>query len=113
MQIQDLRRTLADKVFAICDCYFQNNAAKHSRYIYDIYKLTEHISMDEDFRHLIVEVRNVRKAAPICPSAHEIVQKDINKGDYTTLTEQLLEEDISYTTAIQTIIRIADSRIFD
>jgi len=45
MQVQDLRRTLADKVFAICDCYFQNNTAKHSRYIYDIYKLTEHVSI--------------------------------------------------------------------
>ena len=97
MQIQDLRRTLADKVFAICDCYFQNSTAKHSRYIYDIYKLTEHVSMDEDFRRLIMEVRNVRKAAPICPLVQEgidisallrkIVQKDIYKGDYTALTE--------------------------
>ena len=39
MKVQGLDRTLADKVFAICDYYMQNRIKKHSRHIYDIYKL--------------------------------------------------------------------------
>ena len=40
MKVQGLDRTLIDKVFAICDYYLNNNVTKHSRHIYDIYKLT-------------------------------------------------------------------------
>ena len=39
MKVQGLDRTLADKVFAICDYYMQDRVKKHSRHIYDIYKL--------------------------------------------------------------------------
>ena len=39
MKIQGIDRTLADKIFAICDYYLQGKEQKHSRHIYDIYKL--------------------------------------------------------------------------
>ena len=39
MKVQGLDRTLTDEVFAICDYYMQNRIKKHSRHIYDIYKL--------------------------------------------------------------------------
>lgn len=123
MPVQDLRRTLADKVFAICDYYLQNNTTKYSRHIYDIYKLIEHINMDTEFRTLVEEIRNVRKTAPICPSAqddvdvtallYEIIAKEVYKSDYTLLTEQLLEEKVSYETAIMAVRKIADLKIFD
>ena len=36
MKVQDLNRTLVDKVFAVCDYYLQDNVKQHSRHIYDI-----------------------------------------------------------------------------
>ena len=39
MKVQGIDRTLADKVFAVCDYYLQAKVAKHSRHLYDIYKL--------------------------------------------------------------------------
>ena len=35
MKVQGLDRTLADKVFAVCDYYLQNRVRKHSRHLYD------------------------------------------------------------------------------
>lgn len=40
MKVQGLDRTLADKVFAICDYYMQERVKKHSRHIYDTYKVS-------------------------------------------------------------------------
>ena len=34
MKVQGLDRTLADKIFAICDYYMQGKVKKHSRHIH-------------------------------------------------------------------------------
>lgn len=69
MKVQGLDRTLTDKVFAVCDYYLQNRIKKHSRHIYDIYKLLPLVKQDDAFRALVREVRAVRKESVICPSA--------------------------------------------
>lgn len=37
MTLQTVERTLADKVFAVCDYYMQGRIKRHSRHLYDIY----------------------------------------------------------------------------
>ena len=123
MKVQGLDRTLTDKVFAICDYYLQNRIKKHSRHIYDIYKLLPFVKMDESFKRLAEEVRGVRKCSNICPSAQDdvdipallqiITEQEIYKDDYHNLTEALLEEDVSYETAVQAIEKIRVSGIFE
>lgn len=48
MKVQGIDRTLVDKVFAICDYYLQGNVKKHSRHLYDIYKLFPLVPQDTD-----------------------------------------------------------------
>ena len=38
---QAIERTLVDKVFAICDYYMTGKTERHSRHLYDIYKILE------------------------------------------------------------------------
>ena len=121
MKVQGLNRTLIDKVFAICDYYLQNRIKKHSRHIYDIYKLLPFVVMDESFKRLVEEVRAVRKCSNICPSAQDdvdipallqlITEQEIYKEDYQNLTEALLEEAVSYETAVQAVEKIRTSGI--
>lgn len=109
-------------MFAICDYYLQNRIKKHSRHIYDIYKLLLLVEMNENFKKLVGEVRTVRKCSNICPSAQDdadvaellqtIIEQKIYKEDYQNLTEALLEEEVSYETAIQAIEKIQASGIF-
>ena len=73
MKVQGLDRTLVDKVFAICDYYMQDKVKKHSRHIYDIYKLFQIVPQTEKFKALIREVRSVRAMTNICPSAQSEV----------------------------------------
>lgn len=123
MKVQGIDRTLIDKVFAICDYYLQNRVEKHSRHLYDIYKLFPLIPQGESFGNLVHEVRMVRTQVNICPSAQpeihisklltEIIQTNVYKHDYNTLTIQLLGEKIPYETVIKTLQTIADSGIFD
>ena len=52
MKVQGIDRTLADKVFAVCDYYLQGKVAKHSRHLYDIYKLLPLVPQDENFKEI-------------------------------------------------------------
>ena len=120
MKVQSIERTLADKIFAICDYYLQDNITRHSRHLYDIYKL---VPLDDTFKNLILEVRNIRATSPICPSANpnisiskllrQIVEKQSYKTDYDTLTIGLLDEKIPYNTAITALLEIIKSNIFE
>ena len=61
MKVQALERTYIDKIFALCDYYIQNKSKRYSRHLYDIYKLTQHISFDANFEKLYYEIREHRK----------------------------------------------------
>lgn len=123
MKVQGLDRTLIDKVFAVCDYYLSGRVKKHSRHIYDIYKLSPLVRQDDDFKKLIQEVRDVRSKASICLSAqpdvnvtellYKIIRDEVYKEDYNTLTVRLLKEKVDYNEAIQVLRKIADSGFFD
>lgn len=123
MKVQGMDRTLVDKVFAICDYYVRGNVKRHSRHIYDIYKLLPHVKQDEAFHLLVREVRAVRAETKICPSAmqgvdvtdllNRIVAEGVYKEDYNVLTVRLLEDKVTYEEAIISVKSIADSRAFD
>lgn len=123
MKVQGLDRTLVDKVFAICDYYMQDKVKKHSRHIYDIYKLFQIVPQTEKFKALIREVRSVRAMINICPSAQSevhvsemltfLIENEIYKDDYEKVTARILEEDVSYETAIEAVKKIAASGMFE
>lgn len=123
MKVQGIDRTLADKIFAICDYYLQDKVQKHSRHIYDIYKLFPLVPQNGDFKNLVHEVRNIRAQSPVCPSANsdvnisqllnQIIEEKAYKSDYVNLTTQLLEEQISYEMAIEALKDISKSGSFD
>ena len=123
MKVQGIDRTLADKVFAVCDYYLQGKVAKHSRHLYDIYKLLPLVPQDENFKELVKEVRAVREQSVICPSAlpeanvpellEKIIKEKAYKQDYDSLTTQLLEENVPYDTVIATLKKVAESSIFE
>ena len=123
MKVQGLDRTLADKIFAICDYYMQGKVKKHSRHIYDIYKLLQIVPQTEEFKTLVREVRDVRAMTNICPSAQPgvnvpqmldfLVKNEIYKEDYENITSRILEENVSYDTAIEAVRKIAASEMFE
>lgn len=122
MKVQGIDRTLVDKVFAICDYYLQGKTARHSRHLYDIYKLLPLVPQDQKFKTLVQEVRAVRAQSIICPSAQpevsisnlllKIIDEKTYKQDYDVLTSQLLEEPVPYNTAVNALKQIAENHIF-
>lgn len=120
---QTIERTLVDKVFALCDYYMQGETARHSRHLYDIYKIVNAIGITDELVKLIPEVRAVRSELSICPSAkegicitdilNEIIEKESYKMDYEDITQGLLFVPVSYDTVIQSIKKIADSGIWN
>ena len=123
MKVQGLDRTLVDKVFAICDYYMQDRVKKHSRHIYDIYKLLPVVPQNEDFKNLIKDVRSVRAMTNICPSAQPevnvpellnfLIENEVYRDDYEKVTARILEEDVNYETAIKAVKEIAVSGLFE
>lgn len=123
MKVQGIDRTLVDKVFAICDYYMQDKVKKHSRHVYDIYKLHRIVPQTEEFKKLVREVRDVRALNSICPSAQPgenipkllnyLVDNNVYKDDYEAVTSRILEEQISYETAVQALRTIAGSGMFE
>lgn len=122
MKVQGIDRTLADKVFAVCDYYMGGKVVKHSRHLYDIYKLLPLVPQNEKFTELVQEVRQIRSQSNICPSAapdvdipellERIMKEKAYKSDYDALTTQLLEEKVSYDIVITALEKIAESDSF-
>ena len=122
MKVQNIDRTMVDKIFAVCDYYLQGKVDKHSRHLYDIYKLLPLVSIDDNFRELVREVRVVRAQSTVCPSAlpevnisellRKIIKEKAYMKDYDGLTVQLLEEDVTYDKAIVALKQIAEYNLF-
>jgi len=122
MNLQSLERTFADKVFAICDYYMNDEIKGHSRHIYDLYMVLPKIIFDEKYKELVIEIRNHRSAMSICPSAmpgvsipellKEITEKDIYISDYNEITKYFQNVPLEYDEVISVISRIIESGIF-
>lgn len=108
MRVQSLERTLIDKIFALCDYYIQDKAARNSRHLYDIYKISKEVTVDNDFHKLILEVRahrqgmknNIAPAADESINISELIKKfcdeDFYADDYEKTTKNLISDDFSY-----------------
>ena len=111
MNVQALNRTLIDKIFAVCDYYLQGKAHRNARHLYDIYKLSEYIVVDQEFLSLVKEVREHRigMGKEIAPAANfdidilEVVRKicdeDFYKNDYKETTIKLISDSLTYEEA--------------
>ena len=123
IKVQKLERTLIDKIFAICDYMIGNNINGHSRHIYDISRLLDNIKLDDNFALLINEVREDRKKNTKCYSAQDgiviskllktIIDSNIYKEDYETITSKLISKPIKYEEAIESLKTIIESKIFE
>ena len=121
MKVQSLERTLVDKIFAIGDYYLAGKEIeKHSRHLYDIYKLLLLVKLDDDFRQLVLHVREERVKNRICLSAQDgvnlsevlqkIVVEDAYQYGYNHLTVRLLDEQVSYEEAISALKKLIESQ---
>lgn len=121
LNVQSAQRTFVDKIFALGDYYLSGNIREHSRHIYDLYKLTEVVTINDELKMLIEQVRQDRKGHKQCLSAEDdidlkkLLQEIIDKGayreDYETITETLLFETVTYEEAIKTLQKICESNL--
>lgn len=117
MKTQSLSRTFIDKVYATCDYYLQGKTQRLSRHIYDLHKIFPRMKFDDEFKRLVKEVKALRAQMDICPSAKpgvnvsQLIQKycteDFYKADFEIITDTLINEDISYSKVIETMLKIA------
>lgn len=122
LNVQTAERTLIDKLYALGDYYLSDSVHEHSRHIYDIYKLLDIVSLNDNLKCLANEVQQERKPHEQCRSAkdevdmnmllREIIDKDIYKKDYEDITEKLLFEDVKYDVAIDALKKVVDYNLF-
>ncbi len=121
--VQKLERTFVDKVFAICDYFERKEPNRNSRHIYDLYKITNLIDLNnKELIKLVHNVREDRKTNDRCISAKygydvnatlkEIVDSDFFKSDYNSVTMLLLTKSVNYETSINAIEEIIKSNLF-
>lgn len=123
MNVQGIDRTLADKVFALCDYYMQGKTKRYSRHIYDIYMILPKVTQNEEFKQLVHQVRVLRSNMSICPSAvegvsipellTEIIGKEVYKADYHEITTYFQNHPVDYDEAISALKDIANSGMFE
>lgn len=113
VNVQSKERTLVDKIFAIGDYYLSSNLEEHSRHIYDIYQLINHVDLNNSLASLFMSVKNARRINDFCFSAKDdIVLSKLLEGiiesrcfelDYNTNTVALCYNKIDYETAIESL----------
>jgi predicted nucleotidyltransferase component of viral defense system len=123
MNVQSIKRTFIDKIFAVCDYRIQDMQDRDSRHLYDICKLLGQVELDEELDALVDLVRDDRMFSKNNLSAQleynipemlkEIIQSRFYERDYRDITQKLLYEDIDYDYAVENGIAIvADSDVF-
>lgn len=123
IRVQTLDRTLVDKVFAICDYKIYDTIKRNSRHIYDLSRLLERVKLDDSLKELAKDVRNDRKVHSRCYSAQdgvsvpqilsEIVDNEIYKNDYETITKEMMYKYVPYDEAIKALSVIIESGVFE
>ena len=118
IRVQSLQRTFVDKIFALCDYYLGGRTEKMSRHLYDIHKILPHMSLDDDMRNFIEEIRRAREGKRDCLSAgknfslpdaiERIIAEKVYKNDYDLVTSVLLYESAPYGEVIGSLKKIAD-----
>ncbi len=91
--------------------------------MYDLYKICDHIVLNDELKQLALEVRSARCSSKQCYSAQqgadvnklltEIVQKEVYKSDYDNITSGLLFEEVPYSQAIEVIHKIIKNGLMD
>ena len=114
---------MIDKLFALADYYLLGTTSEHSRHIYDIFKLSEIVDIDETLKDLAVSVANERKphkmslsvqdGADIKNILKEIISKNIYKENYENITLPLLFETVSYEQAVAALSDILEKGLFN
>ena len=122
VNVQMAERTFVDKLYALGDYYLSDAISELSRHIYDIYKLSEIVSLDDSLRALVKEVYMEREPHVQCHSAkpnidmnvllQEVIDKEIYKTDYENITMKMLFEEIPYETAIEKLKRVVEYKLF-
>lgn len=123
INVQSAERTLIDKIFALADYYMLKTTSEHSRHIYDIYKLSKIVTIDESLMDLALSVAQERKPHKMSVSVqdgvditeiiHEIISNAPYEEDYENITIPLLFEDVSYKQAISALENILNKGLFD
>lgn len=118
MKVQSLGRTFIDKIYALCDYYLEGKAKRHSRHLYDIYKLYPAIDFNEDLQKLACQVREHRASLPQCPSAkqgvdikgliYSFLDEEFYRHDYDSITNTLIYDRVTYEQVAKRIREIAD-----
>jgi len=122
MNVQSLKRTFIDKIFALCDYYMDNDLKLHSRHIFDIYMLLPKMDFDDDFKILITEVREHRQFIGRCPSSapevdiqsllKQIIDKRVYEDDYKDITSYFQKTKVEYDEAITALKKVLDASVF-
>ncbi|MFR2953709.1 MAG: nucleotidyl transferase AbiEii/AbiGii toxin family protein, partial [Clostridium sp.] len=117
MKLQSLERTLADKVFALCDYYVQGKSKRYSRHLYDIYKLTNKIDVANALSNLYNEIKVHRKQMKNCQSAQDgedvsglinaFCDEDFYKNDYQEITNYFSDDYVAYEDTIKQMRKLA------
>jgi len=120
--VQQLNRTMVDKLFAIGDYYLAERVKGYSRHIYDIYRLFPMVAFDEEFKGLIAEVRATRKDHQACLSARDdidmnkllqkIADENYYKSDYERITQALIFDTVDYETTLKKLKEIISFHLF-
>ena len=118
MKVQSVSRTFIDKIYALCDYYLEDKTKRYSRHLYDLHMLYPTISINNDFKELIQQVREHRSKLPICPSAkdgvdiklliNDFLDKEFYKSDYENITRTLISDDVTYEQTAFTLREISD-----
>lgn len=123
IRVQTLDRTLIDKVFAVCDYMLDNKTERQSRHIYDLSRLLTLVTLDDNLKALIKEVREDRKTGTKCYSAQDgvsvpkllrqMIDTEFFKKDYEDSTEKLLSKPVTYEEAVKALEAIIESGVFE
>lgn len=85
---------MIDKMYALEDYYLLNTTTEHSRHIYDIYRLSKIVTVDDTLKELALSVADERRPHKMCLSVQE-------NANVTDILREVIEKRYTKTITIQ------------
>lgn len=118
MLIQSIERTFIDKIFALCDYHLFQKYDRYSRHLYDLHKIWKSGLLNlntvlEIMPEVILDRQQYEERNPSCRTGTKprkildnIIQDDVYKNDYQTITNKLIYKAVPYQKCIESLREI-------
>lgn len=123
MYVQNYKYTFAEKLISVGNNFLRNKSDRLSRHLYDLYSLSDNISIDSELRSIVLDVIRYTKERDfddsiirgnnLEDSLYKALKCDFYRKDYEEVSRKFIYDNVSYGDCKSRLLRIISTGLCD